>query len=117
MGSRGPKKGFKLAKKQGAATPLSSIATPETPPVVAAAAASTDAPPAPPPAPAAPRRKPVVLSAEDRENPHKLKGAALRELAHKNGMAKSEIDGMPEEKLREQMQRFTVRRYEDLEVA
>ena len=85
MGARGPKKGFKLAKLEGAAKPLSSIGGKE-------------------------------LSNEDRENPLKLAGDALRALAYRNGFAKSELAEMSDEKIREQMQRRTVRRYEELDL-
>ena len=45
----------------------------------------------------------VALPAYQRENPGKLEGQALRDLAHRHGMAKSELATMPDEKIRIQL--------------
>ena len=115
MGTRGPQKGFKqarlakLAQMEGAATPLSSISPAEPKPIVDVAPPFTQAV-------ARARRAPVVeLSAQDRENPAKLSGKPLRELAHKYGLAKSDIASMSEDKLREQMHRYQRRRQDELQ--
>jgi hypothetical protein len=119
MGTRGPQKGFKqarlakLAQTEGAATPLSSISPAETEPTVAVTPPVE--PPVTPPVARA-RRAPVVeLSAQDRENPAKLSGAPLKVLAHKYGLAKSDIATMSEAKLREQMHRYQRRRQDELQ--
>lgn len=132
MGARGPKKGFKLAKLEGAAKPLSSItaekpakpakATPSVD-VVAPAISAGDAEyaswmvakvtaPVFEAARAAPAR-PVKVepTAADLENPEKLTGNALRELAHKRGLSRSELEGMPDEKIRMQLLYITNRQY------
>ena len=54
-----------------------------------------------------------VLSAADRENPEKLSGSALRELAHKRGLARSDIAKMDDEKIRTQLRYLTYRQYDD----
>lgn len=51
------------------------------------------------------------LSAADRENPEKLTGEALRVLAHRRGVARSEADAMSDEKLRMQLRYITNRQY------
>lgn len=51
------------------------------------------------------------LSAADRENPGKLAGEALRELAHRRGVARSESAAMSDEKLRMQLHYITNRQY------
>ena len=123
MGTRGPQKGFKqarlakLAQTEGAATPLSSIGPAEPKPMVdiAPPVVAPVAPIVTPPVARA-RRAPVVeLSAQDRENPAKLSGRPLRELAHKYGLAKSDIASMSEDKLREQMHRYQRRRQDELQ--
>lgn len=53
------------------------------------------------------------MSAADRENPDKLTGEALRKLAHSRGLAKSTLDTMPDEKIREQLRYITHRQYDD----
>lgn len=53
------------------------------------------------------------VSAADRENPDKLTGEALRKLAHSRGLAKSTLETMPEEKIREQLRYLTHRQYDD----
>lgn len=55
----------------------------------------------------------MELSAADRENPNKLTGQALRDLAHRRGMAKSILIDMPEEKIRMELRYITSRQYED----
>lgn len=98
MGARGPKKGFKLAKVEGAATPLSSIQT--TKPAKPAKAT-----------PSAGIVASAPMSAADLENPNKLEGAALRELAHKRGLSRSELEDMPDAKIRLQLLYVTNRQY------
>ncbi|HEY0955822.1 MAG TPA: hypothetical protein VGE36_13740 [Roseateles sp.] len=51
------------------------------------------------------------LSAADRENPDKLSGAALRALAHRRGVSRSEAEGMSDDKLRMQLRYITHRQY------
>ena len=53
------------------------------------------------------------LSAADRENPDKLTGQPLRELAHRRGLARSSLDAMSDEKIREQLRYITHRQYDD----
>ena len=53
------------------------------------------------------------MSAADRENPDKLTGEPLRKLAHSRGVAKSTLDTMPDEKIREQLRYITHRQYDD----
>ena len=54
-----------------------------------------------------------VLSAADRENPEKLSGSALHELAHRRGLARSDIATMDDEKIRTQLRYLTYRQYDD----
>lgn len=58
-----------------------------------------------------------TLSASDRENPSKLTGDALRELAHRRGLAKSQLPSMSDEKIREQLRYITYNQYENDAVA
>lgn len=53
------------------------------------------------------------LSAADRENPEKLSGCALRELAHRRGLARSEVERMDDDKIRIQLRYLTHRQYDD----
>ena len=53
------------------------------------------------------------MSAADRENPDKISGEALRKLAHSRGLAKSTLETMPDEKIREQLRYITHRQYDD----
>lgn len=53
------------------------------------------------------------MSAADRENPDKLTGEALRKLAHSRGLARSTLETMPDEKIREQLRYITHRQYDD----
>lgn len=88
MNARSPKQGFKGQQVEGAAMPLSFV--------------PAEAP------------KPVVeMSAADRENPEKLTGEALRNLAHRRGMSLSELTGMPDAKVRMQLLYITNRQYAD----
>ena len=54
-----------------------------------------------------------ALSAADRENPEKLSGSDLRELAHRRGLARSEIERMDDDKIRVQLRYLTHRQYDD----
>jgi len=54
-----------------------------------------------------------ALSAADRENPEKLSGSALRDLAHKRGLARSEVERMDDDKIRIQLRYLTHRQYDD----
>ena len=87
MNARSPKQGFKGLQVEGAAMPLSFDPIEASPP--------------------------VELSAADRENPDKLTGEALRDLAHRRGMSRSELDGMPDSKVRMQLLYITNRQYAD----
>lgn len=54
---------------------------------------------------------PVVDSpAHWREHPEKLTGQALRDLAHKRGLARSSLDEMTDDKIREQIRYIDYRR-------
>ena len=122
---RGPyKKRAAAAKQKGAETPLSAI----EPAVITEPTAVADmqvepavvVPPivdlSTPPVKAAPRKRVIVeLSAADRENPEKLTGPALHELAHRMGMARSEIERIAsdESKIRMELRYLTNRRYSD----
>jgi len=57
-----------------------------------------------------------ALSAADRENPEKLAGSDLRDLAHKRGLSRSEVERMDDDKIRLQMRYLTFRQYHDDEV-
>lgn len=63
--------------------------------------------------PAKQEAAPVALSAADRENPEKLSGSALHELAHRRGLARSDIAKMDDEKIRTQLRYLTYRQYDD----
>lgn len=54
-----------------------------------------------------------ALSAADRENPEKLAGSDLRDLAHKRGLARSELERMDDDKIRVQLRYLTHRQYDD----
>lgn len=54
-----------------------------------------------------------AMSAADRENPDKLTGEALRDLAHRRGIARSESARMTDEKLRMQLRYIVHRQYAD----
>lgn len=56
--------------------------------------------------------EPIALSAADRENPDKLTGDALRELAHKRGLARSAIETMSDEKIRNELRYIVYRQYD-----
>lgn len=53
------------------------------------------------------------LSAADRENPDRLSGSALQELAHRRGLARSDILNMDDDKIRVQLRYLTYRQYDD----
>lgn len=53
------------------------------------------------------------LSAADRENPEKLSGSDLRDLAHKRGLSRSEVERMDDDKIRMQLRYLTFRQYHD----
>jgi hypothetical protein len=53
------------------------------------------------------------LSAHARENPAMLHGDALKALAHRRGMARSDLATMSDERIREQLKYLTYRQYED----
>lgn len=54
-----------------------------------------------------------ALSAADRENPEKLTGSDLRALAHRRGLARSDIERMDDDKIRTQLRYLTHRQYDD----
>ena len=54
-----------------------------------------------------------ALSAADRENPEKLSGGDLRALAHRRGLARSDVERMDDEKIRTQLRYLTYRQYDD----
>ena len=102
----GPRKprGQAAAPKAKAAAPVVAGMPPSPPP-------TEQPPPAEPPAPLAPPPAKPELSAADRENPNKLTGEALRRLAHQRGIARSESEGMSDEKLRTQLSYIINRQY------
>jgi hypothetical protein len=53
------------------------------------------------------------VSAADRENPQKLRGEALRKLAHQRGISRSELATLSDEKVRHQLRYITGRQYEE----
>ena len=53
------------------------------------------------------------LTAADRENPEKLAGSDLRSLAHRRGLARSELDRMDDDNIRMQLRYLTFRQYAD----
>lgn len=54
-----------------------------------------------------------ALSAADRENPEKLSGSDLRELAHRRGLARSDVERMDDDKIRTQLRYLNHRQYDD----
>lgn len=96
MAKPGPKPGFKRSSAQQLS------AAPAAAPV--GKASTTDTAPAP---------EPVRPSAADRENPDKLSGQELRELAHRRGIAFSSLCFMSDEKIRLQLRYITYRQYDD----
>jgi hypothetical protein len=50
------------------------------------------------------------VPAHHREHPDKISGQALRDLAHRKGMAKSELANMPDDKIRTQLKYIDYRR-------
>ena len=55
----------------------------------------------------------VPVRATDRDFPNRLCGDALRELAHRRGLARSSLDGMTDTKIREQLRYILQRQYEE----
>lgn len=102
MGTRGPKPGFKQARLAAMA------AVPSAEPSPATLVALT----VPPVVQAAPVEQAPVLSANDRENPDKLTGDALRQHAHRRGIARSASAAMSDDKLRMELRYITYRQYE-----
>lgn len=70
------------------------------------------APPAADPAPVV-VEEPAAPSAADRENPAKLHGQELRDLAHRRGIALSTLCFMSDAKIREQLLYINYRQYDD----
>lgn len=54
-----------------------------------------------------------VLSAADRENPAKLSGQALKDLGHRRGLSRSEMERMDDDKIRMQLRYVTARMSEE----
>lgn len=59
------------------------------------------------------RKDAPALSAADRENPGKLDGEALRELAYRRGLARSNLASMSDEKIRRELNFIIRRQYEE----
>ena len=97
MGTRGPKPGWKAQAQ--ASAPAAIVEQVAPPPVE----------PKAPPVAAQPEPR---MSAADAANPAKLRGDALRKLAHNRGMSRSEMAGMSDEKVRVQLKYLTYRQYE-----
>ena len=95
MATRGPKPGWKKSQpEQSQALPGAQ----EAPGVVPSATVTVE------PAP--------ILSAADLENPSKLSGQQLQDLAWRRGLSRSSMEGMPDAKIREQLRYITQRQYE-----
>jgi len=62
---------------------------------------------------AEPSPQPGALPAHARENPALLVGDELRALAHRRGLARSDLVRMSDDKIREQLKYLTYRQYED----
>jgi pyruvate/2-oxoglutarate dehydrogenase complex dihydrolipoamide acyltransferase (E2) component len=101
VGQRGPKPGWKKAKQAQAAN------------AAAAPAAKKPARAATQPTTEARKADVVVLSAADRENPEKLSGEALVKLAHRRGIALSDLAKMSDAKIREQLRYLVHRQYDE----
>lgn len=116
MGQRGPKPGWKKGVADPAAPTAADNRRKAAAPAAPVVAAASHLPPAPPPPPpqAAPSEQPR-MSAADLANPAKLTGEALRKLAHRNGVSRSEASTMSDEKLRLQLRYITNRQYADEE--
>jgi hypothetical protein len=54
----------------------------------------------------------LAAPAHARENPDMLAGDALRTLAHRRGLSRSELNRLPDEKIREQLRYLTHAQYE-----
>lgn len=97
MGKRGPQPGWKKAQAAKAAAPVAKKpAQAKQQTTVAAKTAAV-----------------VPLSAADRENPEKLTGAALRALAHRRGLSRTELAKMTDEKIRVQLRYLVHRQYDE----
>jgi len=107
MGARGPKPGWKSGKAAPQAPALLDNRPTDTQPVPVVAALLQPQPVIEPEAPAVP------VSSADRENPDKLTGAALRELAHRRGLSRSAVATMAESKIRTELRYLAYRQYED----
>lgn len=53
------------------------------------------------------------ISASDRENPNKLTGQPLRDLAHRRGIGRSTLATMSDDKIRSELRYITYRQYDD----
>lgn len=109
MGQRGPQKGWKKGAAAEVAAPSTArkpraVAAPAKPVAAAIQAPAQDTPPDRP-----------HMSAADLENPEKLTGEALRALAHRRGVSRSESAAMSDEKLRLQLRYITNRQYANAE--
>ena len=60
-----------------------------------------------------PAPNPQALSYSDRNNPNRLTGRALQDLAFKRGIPRTDAEGMSDAKLREQLRYIDAREYED----
>lgn len=113
MAKPGPKPGFKRKPAQ------QETVAPAAPDVQATASTADNAPAQVQPEQVrAQTAQPVqteqpAASASDRENPSKLSGQALRDLAHRRGIALSTLCFMSDEKIREQLLYINYRQYED----
>lgn len=94
MGARGPKPGFKKARQ------VAQEQVQQAPAVAPVSDVVCD--------PAAVHAMPAAY----RENPEKLGGAALKELAHKRGLSRTECERLPDVKLREQLRYLAYRQYD-----
>jgi len=121
MGKRGPKPGFKQARLAAQAAAGAAAAPVAKAPTRAKAARKAAAPVAPAATDdTAGAAQPGVctevallpgLPAAHRENPDKLGGAALRHLAHRRGIARSEAERLPDDRLREQLRYRAYQQY------
>lgn len=92
MGARGPKPGFKQARAEAAAAVVASTAALAVLPVF---------------------RPYAELSTAQRENPGLLEGNDLKALAHRWGMAKSDLATLSDVRIREQLRYITQTRMEE----
>lgn len=99
MATRGPKPGWKQSGL---------IEAKETPPAPVDPTKVPEVQVVNPPEPTAQR-----LTAADLENPSKISGQMLKDLAHKRGLSRSSMEDMPDDKIREQLRYITQNQYED----